>query len=162
MIKFVGIFLTVSCVASTGFLLSAELYRRQKFWHTLVLLSQRLKTEIRFRQESLFSILRGSTDLQKGIPFIKQLYGLEKDFTFANVKKIIDCQSFSGEEKELLCDFFAGLGKSDIKGQIAFIDMYLTEFEFRHKTERENFLQKTKLYKSLSLLAAAAVLILLI
>ncbi|MDO4742955.1 MAG: stage III sporulation protein AB [bacterium] len=162
MIRYIGILLVVCCIASIGFISSAELNRRQKFWYTLILLSERLKSDIRFRQECLFTILRRSTDFQKNIPFITQLYDLESDFTVANIRKIIDSQNFSGEEKDLLCSFFAGLGKSDIKGQLAFIEMYLSEFKFRHKTERENFLQKTKLYKVLSLLASAAVFIVLI
>ena len=87
---------------------------------------------------------------------IKNKDSLEK--IFKNNKDLL----LKKHEISTVCGFLDGLGKNDVLGQIAHADYYKTRLEETAATTKKELASKGRLIISLSILAAAALFVLMI
>ena len=66
------------------------------------------------------------------------------------------------KEERWLCEFYRGLGTTDLEGQLAHLATYGRVFEKRFNVSQEQYEVKGKLYRSLALLCGLMIAILLI
>ena len=156
----IGILTLGFCVAFIGFYISNRLILKSKQLKRIIYLINFFAQKITYRKETVGEIINSASD-DKDFVFLlfKNEQYDERYFTkicFKNKELYID-----DEQKKMLYEFFCGLGKTDLSGQIAHCKVYKAAFEqFLIKSDEENR-NKIKLYPSLFILLGMLVVLIL-
>lgn len=163
MIKIFGmVFLTISGV-TTGCYFAEKLLSRVQILASLMILVTEIKTKIEFLQQDLFDIFTSiQTQDSKLLPFINDIANLKNAYTRENIKGVIYASKIDKQDKQVVCDFFSNLGKSNVEAQSQHCEMYLELLKNRLESAKKEEQQKSRLYRSLGIFASAGVVILLI
>ena len=129
MIKFIILFAVATLCTYIGFGFSAYYHNRSKFFKSIELLFDKLKTEIRFSQNKLIEILKDfkphSKDAKKLISNFVDCLNYDKPLTNKNL--FLDIRILNEDEKNVLAIFFKSLGKFDALNQTNQIDGHQTQ-----------------------------------
>ncbi len=150
-----GILIIGFCVAAVGFYITNRLILKSKQLSKIIYLINFTEQKIKYRKETVKEILSSiSKDKDFGFLFNDKI-SFEK-ICFENCALYIE-----NEQKKSLYDFFSGLGKSDLNGQVEHCNLYREIFEsYLLKNDEENR-SKIKLYPSLSILLGMLVILIL-
>jgi hypothetical protein len=77
-------------------------------------------------------------------------------------EKAVEQGILSAKEKPLISDFFAGLGTTDLEGQLCHCGAYERHFADKVQVARQALEQKGQLYRKFCLLGSVAVFIMLL
>lgn len=105
------------------------------------------------------------SDRYKQLDFIKKLpseYEPDTDFRLKWAEAVNSDSCIGDDEKKLLCSFGAGLGTSDIQGQLMAVETVLEALRRIEDKRCEEYNRKGKLYRSLGMLFGVMTGILLI
>lgn len=125
-----------------------------------------IKEQMRFSLKEIDSLLNFAHKQPNFTPPIKEIISAVKGKTdhseILNSILSVKGSGITKSEAELLADFFTGLGKSDIKGQLEHCDYYLEQFDFLNQRMQQNLNEKSRLWLGLSISVSLAVFVLLI
>ena len=162
MIKIFGFLILTLCGAYAGFLKSNQLKNRVDFYDKYIMFITHIKVSVSFSADILEGILQRvdihyfdlycaeiTENLKNGAPFFDSwcdaLGALNKD------------GFLSAKDLNLIMDFGKGLGTSDISGQISCCELASAKAEAAYKAYKEEYKNKSKLYKMLGAAAGVAV-----
>ncbi len=162
MIKIFGFLILSLCGAYAGLLKSNQLKNRVDFYDKYIMFITHIKVSVSFSADILEEILQKADmpyfdlycarifeNLNNGDPFYDSWCGalgtLNKD-GFLDIKDL-----------NLIKDFGKGLGTSDISGQISCCELAAAKAEAAYKAYKEEYKNKSKLYKILGAAAGVAV-----
>lgn len=150
-----------------GFAYTKKLKKAKEELRLILLFLERFKTQIRFYRRSLFEGLSTiSKDLQfSSLSFIGEaaIYMKEQPFPEAWERAVINWQGeISDEDKKRLASLSGILGAFDVQGQTDALEILEEEFERSYKQQQELVQTKGKLVRSLGLLMAAGLFVLVI
>ena len=157
-LKVCGAFLLSAAGILTGFLFARRLAVRRRFFREFSAFLTALKTALRYRNEDIFTLVNQSGELFHvaqscgGQPFEAAWKGAIADFP----KR----WCLNAGDMALLRDFGAGLGKTDLEGQAAHIEWYMSACEKRRQEADGDVRQKARLYKTLGMFAGVSAAIL--
>ena len=156
-----------SVCAHYGFRLSKKYIRREAFFFEMLLFCDYLCSEINFLQTSLSNILEKYTasfksDLSIYLSAVNKSLAENGDITEATLKEAIPILNIKAEEYALCLQFFNSLGKSDTENQLYSINGFKTAFSNFYMDAMAEKKKYSGVFWKLSLLAAAAVSILII
>lgn len=147
--KLIGIILIAFSIVAAGFKAAARLTARRKILSSLLISFSEIAQRIRLKQERDVIISKVFT-----APFQIARNG-DLDIT-------VTCPRLNGEDTALLGEFIGRLGMGDMNSQLELCSIYEELFKrnvgYAERAER----QKAGMYRTCSLLTAAAVIILLI
>lgn len=157
--KYIIILIVAILFGYVGYGFSMYYKNRAKFFKSLELLFENLKTEIRFSQAKLIEVLKSYNTNSKEVKivinnFINCLeYDLEmnQEHLFKNIKILND------DEKNILLIFFKSLGKFDTYNQTNQLENQKNEIASLHKTAEEESKKYTPLYMKLGIILALVV-----
>lgn len=158
--RVIGILTVGFCVALTGFYITNRLILKSKQLKRIIYFINFAAQKIKYRKETVKEIITSALD-DKDFSFLffkDKRYDDDyfKKICFQNKNLYID-----DEQKKMLYEFFCGLGKTDLSGQIAHCEVYKADFEnFLIKSDEENR-NKIKLYPSLFILLGMLVVLIL-
>ena len=156
----IGILTLGFCVALAGFYITNRLILKSKQLKRIICFIDFVTGKIKYRKETVKEIINSALDDKDfSFLFFKDKRYDERYYTkicFRNKGLYID-----DEQKKMLYEFFCGLGKTDLSGQIAHCKVYKAAFEqFLVKSDEENK-NKIKLYPSLFILLGMLVVLIL-
>lgn len=158
--RLIGIFLIGISVAIYGFFITYRLINSTKQLSKIIILIDTIKQKMRFNKERVKDLI---------------LYFQQKDYSFLFLDNNFESLDMyfnsicfenkllylNSDQKHILNDFFLGLGKTDLKGQISHCENYKKIFENELlKTEEQNS-KKIKLYPSLFILGGLLIILIL-
>lgn len=149
---------------------SQNMTLRRRQLEALVAMAGRMGDEIRYNGSDVCTLVErlGREPLAQTLPFLTQCTShcrMGKPFPNAWQSALEEVQQemhLSNEAMAQLSSFGSRLGATDLEGQMAHCGRYQREFERLLIEAREQERIKSRLYRSLSMLAGAAVIILLI
>ena len=164
MLKYIGIIALAACAALSGFYLSHLLNKRVTILSAMLLLIEDVSVQIRYKQADIFWVLKhaASMTFSKDLPFKNKLCEIDGELNEASVNKILHESGITEGDHKIIYEFFCGLGKSDVLGQLSHCDMYAKLLSEQIKIAKHEADDKGRLYRALSLFGSAAVVILLI
>ena len=161
MIKYLILFAIAGICAYIGWGLSCYYTNRSKFFKSVELLFDKLKTEIRFSQGKLIEILNDfqapSKDVQTLIKNFVDCLNFDKDISpenlFANIKIL------SEDEKNVLTIFFKSLGKFDAFNQTNQLDNQQAQLADFFRKAEEDAKKFGALYIKLGIIAGLVIVL---
>ena len=168
MIKIIGVALIVLCGVGAGFYFSAKLSNRVAALQKFTVLIKDISTQIRYRSQSLDQLFKSlDREEYERLSFIKKVADNIKSphdapqMVWENaVEKYAATDGFNKKDIELLLQFGAGLGKTDLDGQINHIAMHEIFFDKQLEEAEAEFKNKGKLYLTLGIISGLAAAIL--
>lgn len=151
------------CV-SIGYFLSRKYSSRKKFFAELVMLLEKLDTDINFSKQKLAEIFKGFNANSKELATLKQNFlnylssneQLAKDKLFEGITLLKD------EERETIFRFFEELGKLDVYNQTKQLSASKERFQSFCNTACEEAKKFCPLYIKLGIVVGLLVAVLLI
>lgn len=151
-----GVLTIAASVLCFGLYFVNKIIERTKQLNEIIYLITLVKQEISYKKSTINEIF-SSLLIQNDFAFLQTQIFEFNSICFDNKMLLL-----KNEEKKYLFDFFDGLGKSDLSGQLNHCDYYLDVFEhFSNKCDEENK-SKIKLFPTLFLLLSMFVIILLL
>lgn len=166
MIKIIGTVIVVAVGTAIGLLKSRSLSLRVKFLEEFLSFITYMETEIRYSSDSLYQIInRFSSTNESSLNFLS--YCTEKSHTFSDewnesIKKISSEVGLKETDIKLIKEFGAGLGISDIDGQIAHCEVNKTHLKSRLSDAIEERNKKGRLYRMLGICSGLTLALILI
>ena len=163
-LKYIGIFTLAAAAALSGFYFSNSLYKRVTMLSAMLLFAQDVSVQIRYKQADIFWVLKHASAMtfSKDLPFKNKLCEINEELNESSINEVLHKSGVMEDDQKLICEFFCGLGKSDISGQLSHCEMYAKLLSEQIKAAKHEADEKGKLYRTLSLFGSAAVVILLI
>ena len=158
MLKTIGIFIIATVVVFYGFSTSTRYSKRIKILESMVLFVEFTENQIRYLGNTVDNII-GNITINGNY---KELYFLKDIRNTNNFTKQKNILPLSQTDLEHIIHFISELGFADIDGEIARCELYKDIFENDLNDAKLDFNNKGKLYKSMSLLTAAAIFIIFI
>lgn len=159
MIKYAILVVVVGLCGYIGFGFSSYYTNRAKFFKSLELLFDKLKTEIRFSQHKLIEILCAfpshSVHTKKLIKNFVDCLNLDKEISNQNL--FADIKILSEDEKNLLLIFFQTLGKFDALNQTNQIATQQNELANFAKRSEDDAKKYAPLYIKLGIIVGLVV-----
>ena len=153
--RFCGILIIGFCIASIGFYITNRLIQKSKQLKNIVVLISQIEQKIKYKKETVSSVISSLCE-KKEYKFLCLDSMDFKNMCFNNKDLYID-----DESKNSLYEFFCGLGKTDLNGQMEHCCVYKNMFEkYCFKTDDDNK-SKIKLYPSLFMLLGMLVVLIL-
>ena len=158
----------IGCTTYIGFALASTYLKRERLYSDLCKMCEGFKSEIGFMQTPLSNVLCGAKAysghiaeriikgvediLQSGVPVTQTL-----------LQDALKLRGYlSPEELQLICGFFAQLGKSDSRMQISLLETYAQRFnELRIECAGENK-KNAPMYRKLGFLCGLIICLVLI
>lgn len=170
MLKWMGAALLAAAAIWAGRYCSQSVTLRRRALEAMVEMTGRAEDEIRFSGIDVCTLVGrlSRTDLGRTLPFLQpcaRMCGGGAPFPDAWQKALDQTgreMRLTEEDLDQLASFGARLGATDLEGQLAHCRLHGREFARLLEQAREQERTKGKLYRSLSLLASAAVAILAI
>lgn len=146
--------------AAVGFFFSKRLKERERHLSAALLFVKELSVQIRYTNSKICSILNyaANSSVYQDLFFIRDCTALKENEDFHpvwvnGVKK----QIFLNErDKELLTALGEKLGETDSEGQIAFLEMTEEMLKKQCSEAHEDYIKKSKMYRSVGLLCGLA------
>ena len=148
-----GIISLLSCTA-IGYFLSEKYIDRKNFYNDFYSFNERLLYEVSFGQKTVLTLI--VEEKNKNRAFGKSLYSLVTQSKQNNVKFL------SEDEKSFFTDYSLGLGKSDIKTQINYLNGYKYTLADKKKCAESETGKYKNLYVKIGFLLGIIILIALI
>lgn len=159
MLKLFGVAIVSGVVALSGLLYYMALVNRKRYVIGLLKLSETAVQVMRGKGLDVFSILEQSASDE--VKFLKRI----NKSNIANVDAMVDVlknENINSLDINLIVSFLQGLGSSDIKGQENHCGYYSTCFKQLLLEVEDKIREKGRLVRTLSILAALALFIILI
>ncbi len=159
MLKLFGVAIVSGVVALSGLLYYMTLVNRKRYVIGLLKLSETAVQVMRGKGLDVFSILEQSASDE--LKFLKRI----NKSNIANVNAMVDVlknENINSLDINLIVSFLQGLGSSDIKGQENHCGYYSTCFKQLLLEVEDKIREKGRLVRTLSILAALALFIILI
>lgn len=150
--KIIGVSVICFAVASYGFLYTLSISFRIKALSEMIEFNLYFKNNIRFKSDDIISLFK---DFKPKYNTFLKAYSNNFDL---HIKE----SSLNEAETAAISAFLSELGKSDVIGQTEHCEHYITIFQRLKDDAKSELIEKGRLSKSLSLLASAALFILLI
>ena len=168
MLKWLGAALLTGAVLLSGRYFSQSVILRRRQLEAIASMVARMEEEIRYNGADVCSLVERlqRDSLSGALPFLERCAArCRSGEPFPNAWRgaLEDSERqmrLTCEEKAQLLSFGERLGATDLEGQMAHCGMYRREFERLLSEARGQEQVKTRLYRSLSMLAGAAVIIL--
>lgn len=167
MLRLLGAVMITVVGGVIGTMSSEKLRRSRQYCEAMSFLIQRLNFLIGFRSDDVYAVcsqLRNDTELSP-LTFIRSLptgFVPGEDFRSQWTEAVKGQKDLGKEETELLLRIGGILGKSDISGQIAGLSAVQKELDRLTELRTEEFLRKSRMYRSAGLLMGAMAGILII
>lgn len=146
--------------AAVGLYFSKRLKEREKQLSAALLFVKELSVQIRYTNSKIYSILNSAaySGTYSDLFFIKDCAALKENEDFHPVwDKGVKKQFFLHErDRELLAALGERLGETDCDGQIAFLEMTEEMLKKQCDEAHEEYMQKSKMYRSVGLLCGLA------
>jgi len=157
MLKMIAFVLFVLCGAVGGFTLSEKLRIRRDSCRAVCEMLHRISMLIRYRKMDMFEIIRELKSCKEysNLHFLSELpdyYEPCDDFHKLWENAVQSDRNLETEERNCLVSFGHALGKSDIEGQLLSIDGTCEIIKDIQQRCNEEYLRKSKLYKSVGVL----------
>ncbi len=158
-LKIIGALLLAAAGLGFGCARARRLAERQEFLGRVLTFISCLSTELRYRNDDIFSLVNSCGELfrvsQSGsTPFYSSWLDC--------IGKLRRRWSLTPRDAELLDELGSRLGTTDPEGQLTHLAHYNALFERQLAEAREQAEQKTKLYKTLGLFAGVSAAIMLL
>ena len=168
MLKWLGAILLGGAALLTGRYFSQNMIQRRRELEAIVGMIGRMKDDIRYNGSDVCSLVRKTIHASLAAPlsFLSRCIArCDAGEPFPNAWRAALDESqkemhLSQEEMTQLVSFGGRLGATDLEGQMAHCELYLREFARLLQEVRSQESIKSRLYRSLSMLACAAVIIL--
>ncbi|MGN0173247.1 MAG: stage III sporulation protein AB [Acutalibacteraceae bacterium] len=159
--RLTGIIILGVCIALYGFYITYKLISATKQLNSIIILIDSIKQKIRFKKETVSEIISSYCKDQNYKFLFNSVLTTDLNDYFRRICYENDQLLIDKEQKNVLYDFFIGLGKSDLEGQINHCENYKDIFqkgllEFENESKK-----KIKLYPSLFLLSGMLVILIL-
>ncbi|MER2080865.1 MAG: stage III sporulation protein AB [Ruminococcus sp.] len=161
-VKALGCVFLVAASFAAGCLLSRRLYRRREFLRRFGAFLSLLKTNLRYRGEDVFTLVRLCAE-QAELPFLS-VEKTGEDFTVVwerALKAIPKTFALSESDHFLLRELGSQLGATDLEGQLRHLEVLETQAAARLSESEERIQSKAKLYKTMGFFAGASAAIVL-
>jgi len=159
--KALGILCVFLTCAGTGFYLAMMLRKEVRIYERLTAFLKDCSVYIQYQNlplQELFQILAGNPDYA-GLQFLQNIREFRQDF-----ETVWSCAVQSGtlpeDAERILLNLGHELGKTDVSGQIALLELYQNQMTRAYEDARTACFRKTKLYQSLGCLGGAMLAIL--
>ncbi len=157
MLRIFAFVLFIICGAVGGFTLSDKLRLRRDASREIFDVLQRISVLIRYKKMDMYEIVREiKSDMSfKNIDFISRLpdyYEPGTDFYNLWEDSLQHDSNIASDERNCLISFGRALGKTDIEGQLSMIESACEMIKDIQKCRNDEYLQKSKLYKSVGIL----------
>ena len=159
MLKVVGILLLCLTVVLSGLFYVWKLSFRKRYLEGLVGVCENCAQTMRSKNYNIFEIL--AFDSKRELSFLSEMNN-ENISDALEICSILNKSGITKDDQKLICDFLQGLGKSDLKGQTEYCQYYADCFKVRLTDASNTLEEKGRLIRSLSLLAASAIFVILI
>ncbi|HBM97931.1 MAG TPA: hypothetical protein DD413_00755 [Ruminococcus sp.] len=158
-VKLIGAALLIASSFSVGFSMSKSLYRRKQFLKSFIVFIDSLATHIRYNTDDIFRLVSMCSDCEelKCFEFFSKPHTepFEKVWS-KSVLTIPRAYALTKADTDLILQFGAQLGKTDIDGQLKHIKLYKDFFKKQLDEAEEAIAKKSKLYKTMGLFAGSA------
>ena len=158
-LKVIGALLLAASGLGCGYAFARRLAVRREFLGRLLTFISCLSTELRYRNDDIFSLVNSGGELfrveQSGA---STFYSSWQDC----ISKLPRRRSLTKRDTELLLELGSRLGTTDTEGQLSHIELYETMFAKQQAQAEDDIIQKTKLYKTLGLFAGVSAALMLI
>lgn len=147
-----------------GCMLSFKLFHRRDFLKSFLVFLSSLATNIRYDSSDIFTLVSRSAD-QSRLCCLAENQNSIQPFSIQwkkNIKLLPKSLSLDSTDYNLLYEFGQTLGKADVDGELAHIELYKTSFQRQLDNAEENIKTKSKLYKAMGFFIGAAVAIMII
>ncbi len=159
MLKIVGILLFSISIGSIGFIKSEKLRFRKKYLQEFEQFSVSCIEEMRYKKDIVFDIF--SNAQYKELFFLSQI-DRNNISNERELIKIIRKANFYEADTEVIFSFISKLGDGDLESQKAHCGYYAEKFHMMLSEATNDFNEKGRLFKSLSVSAAVALFIIMI
>lgn len=162
-LKLLGLFLISSVGALIGVQASLKLKKRVQFLEKYITLMKETKTRIRLSACDIRELFKSNTgfapldDMTTNFTLYVKKGDTVKNAWHKAVSTSYKSHNISRADTELIAEFGAEFGQSDIDGEINHIDMHTALIEDRLIQARSELSQKGKLYRTLGLFAGITV-----
>lgn len=169
-LKMVGLLLIVLTGVCAGLYSSTELSRRASSLERIGRLIEYIETQIRYTAAPVKEIIAKTASVEEfgALSFLQTACagvqnGERPDTAWRGaVQSEGENCGFNATDRELLFDFGAELGKSDVEGQLSHCESFHRLFEDRLQSARSDVRIKGKLYVTLGVTAGLGVALLLL
>ena len=168
MIKLIGAIFLITAGAMTGIYRSCALTQRVRLLEEYITLINEIETQIRYSAQPLYQMLENMKKKNSIGGFLHNLLSHaqdEDDFSQAWERAVDAIENNTGitkQDRVIIKEFGAGLGKTDIDGQIAHCNLCMASARNNLKKAREEKETKSKLYRSLGVLGGTACALLIL
>lgn len=163
-IKVAGLLGLFLCCFGAGVYYRNRLYKRAVFLETVENLCAYTTTQIRYTCAPIYDIWKDAR-VKSEFASLHFLNALESGNWKQNVRQYVSIDAASngvtGEDVQILLEWFDGLGNSDLEGQIEHCIRYSERLSVQRNQARERAGRVGKLYSSLGALGGVAAVLLL-
>ena len=168
MIKLIGAIFLITAGAMTGIYRSCALTQRVRLLEEYITLINEIETQIRYSAQPLYQMLESMSNKNSIGGFLHKLLShaqADADFSQAWERAVDAIENNTGitkQDRAIIREFGAGLGKTDIDGQISHCKLCMTAAQNNLENARKEKETKTKLYRSLGVLGGTACALLIL
>ncbi len=159
MFRIIGIFLVCTSVASIGFIYYEHLLFRKRYLERMTMFSKNCANEMRSQHDNIFNIINSYS--VKELKFLKEI-NMDSINDKKTLSAIMEKAKIHTDDRDLIIEFLQRLGVSDIISQKTLCDYFSDRFLVVTSGAARELEEKGKLVRSLCLLSAAALFIILI
>ena len=157
--KIIGVLVLGLIISTCGFIYTNKLISANTQLEKIIKLIGIIKVKICYSNERITDLVG---ELSKEYSFLFLNFKCDFESYFKKICFENDNLNLNKNEKQVLYNFFSGLGKTDLQNQIALCDNYIKIFENILLERKEKSKSKIKLYPSLSILLGLLVVLILI
>ena len=144
-----GVLLVVCACAGMGMAAAAALRRRAKLWEAWEILLRRLHRELRYSVRPFDELLCAVS--KDGLSPLSWLPAWSRTADLSHVPPVSD------DEKAFADAFFAGLGVTDLEGQLSHIEQYTAVAEERRQEALDRYRRCAKAYAATGICAGLGI-----
>lgn len=163
--KIVGIIIILISSSLLGIYFADRLKKRLKELSDIKCMLEQISVLIRYKVLTVYEIIDElkDNDICRRLPFINNFNKIKDESFYNQWCKSIDTSdtSLKDEDKKVLKSFGSFFGSSDVDGQLADIKVFAENIDNITVKAKEDYEKKSKLYKSLGVVAGAFISIML-
>ena len=153
-LRLVGALIIMTACTALGFFFAGRLRLRKEYLGALLMLSDSLKTEIRYSRDDIMTLIRRSSPRLINELAPKTDNAVEFRTRFSD--GVPRSYSLTPEDRALTDELFSKLGTTDVEGQISHLELCGEKLRNSYNNSIEEIKTKSKLYKLLGFFAGAA------
>ena len=130
----------------------------------MILFNKMIEAEILYKSSDIFTFIN-SLDIEtryKRLKFLKNFNYIKNEYIDTNISKHLKIDEINDKERELLTEYFVNIGKSDVENQIKHLKLFDSVFKSKKEQYDKQYIEKSKVYRSVSVFIGAGVSIMLI